>query len=203
MLAMQEESDNSDIVYRDVITIALVIIIILVFICFPFITLDKKSSNADILSPGSLAFQLSWDAAQDVDIDMWVQDPLGELAGFSSQSTTTMNLLRDDLGFHNDSSYVNMENIYTRGILPGEYVINAVLFKINNHLPPVKVFLKINQMQTDKLNNERTETVEIFQKSFELSYETQELTLIRFRFDNNIKLIKDSIHDLQMQLYYQ
>ncbi len=78
---------------------------------------------------------MEWDHDQPDDIDLYVQDPTQNKVHFRLPITNFMYLDKDDLGYANDivknvdgtvtKVNINREVVTIRGIIPGEYIINA------------------------------------------------------------------------------
>ena len=78
---------------------------------------------------------MEWDKGAHGDIDLYVQDPTGAQCSFRFPVANFMHLDKDDLGASNDSVVnadgsvstvrINREVITIRGIIEGEYIINA------------------------------------------------------------------------------
>lgn len=109
---------------------------------------------------------VAWDPNVDCDIDMWVEDPLGNLASFRTQSVGLMTIERDDMGFKNDFIYdttgklvlqsIENKEIWTlRGKQLGEFTLNLHLYSCRIDKVPMQLgqqfdvpvmveFIKIN-----------------------------------------------------------
>jgi hypothetical protein len=78
---------------------------------------------------------MEWDKEAKGDIDLYVEDPLGAKCSFRQTVANFMHLDKDDLGSANDTVVnadgtistvkINREVITIRGIIAGEYTINA------------------------------------------------------------------------------
>jgi len=103
---------------------------------------------------------LDWPANIPSDMDLWVMDPLGHIAGYTtrSQGSGFLSLERDDLGYQNDTfsvggkTYVTNENgevMTIRNLIPGEYSISVHFFaphsnKSDNPTPVTVKVIKVN-----------------------------------------------------------
>jgi hypothetical protein len=95
-----------------------------------------------------------------------------------------MSLNRDCLGAHttevNESgevvNKVNEEIVSLRGIVEGEYIINAHAFNMKGSSPPVKAVIKVTQIKPYK---------EIAAKEREFLTTGDEVTFVRFTLDKN------------------
>jgi hypothetical protein len=91
---------------------------------------------------------MEWNHDQPDDIDLYVQDPTDSRVHFRLPIINFMYLDKDDLGFANDivksvdgtikKVNINREVVTIRGIIPGEYIINAHYYSarewVNNKL---------------------------------------------------------------------
>lgn len=117
------------------------------------------------------------------DIDIWVQDPVGETVSFLRKDAGWLHLDRDDRGEINDTILVdgreliypiNQEVVTIRGIIPGEYTVN--LYYYNAALAgPVETLLKVEKV------NPTLKTV--FVEKLKLEHQDEERTVVRFRLD--------------------
>ena len=105
--------------------------------CFiiALLAMNPKALKAgDIPAKAEYIITVSWPDMNPNDIDAWVQDPGGNLVWFRAREAGLMHLDRDDRGLANDSIVVNgkqivnplnQEVVTLRGIVAGEYVVNA------------------------------------------------------------------------------
>ena len=95
-------SNENDVVFRDVILLALTGFISMVILLIPFVNppTEEESSSTP---PGNVIVELFWDDKRDVDIDLWVQAPDDIPVGYSNKGGLFFNLLRDDLGIYKDN----------------------------------------------------------------------------------------------------
>ena len=105
-----ELSDENDVVFRDVILLALTGFISMVILLIPFVNppTEEESSSTP---PGNVIVELFWDNKRDVDIDLWVQAPDDIPVGYSNKGGLFFNLLRDDLGIYKDNSPTTFNNL--------------------------------------------------------------------------------------------
>ena len=75
----------------------------------------------------------NWADENPDDIDIWVEDPKGNIIWFRNREAGLVHLDRDDRGMLNDTlesegrtvkNPLNQEVVTIRGIVPGEYVVN-------------------------------------------------------------------------------
>src|SRR5215813_12028631 len=99
--------------------------------------------------PGGVIAEIRWDDRLDADVDLWVQGPGDVPVGYSNKAGVIFNLLRDDLGRSGDPVSMNFEIAYGRGRWPGEYTVNAHLYRSADGHFPVPVSAKISVQGTD------------------------------------------------------
>ena len=147
-----------------------------------------KSKAGDVPAKAEYIITLSWPDLDPNDIDTWVRNPAGEVVWFRNREAGLMYLDRDDRGESNSSIVVNgrrvvspfrQEVVTIRGIVPGEYVVNAHYYEskeIDTSNPragqPVDVTLSVVKV------NPRAEVV--FNGQHRLAKRGDEATLVRF-----------------------
>ena len=128
-------SDSSGTVFRDVLMLALIGFVAMVIMLLPHISKTQDETD-EHTPPGNVVIEMHWPDELPVDVDLWVQAPNDVPVGFWNQGSQYFNLLRDDLGKTLDLSSINHESAYSRGVAPGEYIINAHLYRSDRHRPP-------------------------------------------------------------------
>ena len=148
----------------------------------------KALKSGDIPAKAEFIVTMSWPDYNPDDIDAWVQGPSGDLVWFRNREAGLMHLDRDDRGESNSSIVVNgrrvvspfrQEVVTIRGIVPGEYVVNAHYYEskeVDTSNPksgqPVDVTLSVVKV------NPRAEVV--FNGQHRLAKRGDEATLVRF-----------------------
>jgi hypothetical protein len=147
----------------------------------------EPPSKPSIESLGKYVVEVAWTAKGDDDVDSYVEDPAGNIAYFAAPRVGLMHLEQDDLGKTADSLQIagrtisvdeNRERVVLRGTLPGEYVVNAQMYrkdKSRTAATPVRVTLY------------RLRGIDRVLKVRELALrrDGDELTAFRFRIDQN------------------
>ena len=144
--------------------------------------------------PGSLIIDIHWDDKFDADVDLWVQAPGDVPVGYSNKSGIIFNLLRDDLGHSGDPVSMNYEIAYGRGLWPGEYTVNAHLYRSADGRYPVPVTAKVSVRGPDG------EVTNILRSVVQLDHVGQETTIYRFQLDDKGHLIQGSLNRLHKDL---
>ncbi|QIG68663.1 hypothetical protein EVB67_013 [Rhizobium phage RHph_TM3_3_14B] len=157
----------TSILTRDLLMNFLMGLVALVILVLAAIAPAAKDDPAQL--PGNLVASIAWPAGA-IDVDLWVQHGDGMAVGYSHRSDRTWSLLRDDLGIANDSTDINMESAFTRGLPDGEYAINVRCFGCAGHVPvPVAVEVRL------------AEGGVVWRGTVDLLKDKQERTAIRFR----------------------
>ena len=100
-----------------------------------FLLIKPEAKKQDFERRAEFVIVLEWNHDMPDDIDLYVQDPTGNKVSFRTPIKNFMHLDKDDLGYVNDIVYnangeiskvnINREVVTIRGIIPGEYLINA------------------------------------------------------------------------------
>src|SRR6266851_8495252 len=154
----------------------------------------KAEESKGAKPPGNVIVELHWDRGVDADVDLWVQGPGDVPVGYSNKGGAIFNLVRDDLGHSGDPNSMNYEVAYGRGRWPGEYVVNAHLYRSADRKFPVKVMAKVD-MQTRE-----GQVKNLMQSAVELTHVGQEATIFRFRLDDKGELVQGSLNRLHKDL---
>ncbi len=187
------DDDTTGTVFRDVLLLALLGFIAIVVMLLPHISTTKEQTE-DHRAPGNVIVEMHWPNDLSVDVDLWVKAPNQLPVGFWNQGGHVFNLLRDDLGIEGDATNENYEVSYSRGIPPGEYVVNVHMY---GNLPagvtiPVNIVVSVKKKLED--------TRQILNSTVELFRRNQEETAFRFRLDHEGELVPDSVSTLRHPL---
>ncbi len=154
----------------------------------------QQEETSGATPPGAIIVDLRWDEKVDADVDLWVEAPGDVPVGYSNKAGMIFNLLRDDLGHSGDPNSMNYEVAYGRGRWPGEYTVNAHLYRSADNRLPVKVMAKVD-MQTRE-----GQVKNLMQSAVELTHVGQEATIFRFRLDDKGELVQGSLNRLHKEL---
>lgn len=132
--------------------------------------INPTSTEEQMSQPGNIAVLIGWPAGPD-DVDMWVQYDNTQAVGYANKSGRVWSLLRDDLGTANDSTPLNYESAFTRGLPDGEYAVNVRCFSC---LGPVRVGVEI-RLASGSL---------VWKGAVDLVTDKQERTALRWRMAN-------------------
>ena len=140
-----------------------------------FIKPDARKGRVNLKA--EYIISVTWPDHLADDIDLWVQDPIGEIVSYLQKDASWLHLDRDDRGEINDTITVNGEKVVTiRGIIPGEYVVNLYYYKAAGTLP-VDTLVKVEKV------NPTLQTV--FVRKVVMEQQDDELTVVRFVLDEN------------------
>ena len=187
-------------VFRDVTTLALLGFVAIVILILSHIN-PPESGKDDTVPPGNVIVEIRWADGLDADVDLWVKAPSDKAVGYSNLNGKFFNLLRDDLGAYLDPLDLNYENAYTRGIIPGEYVVNVHLYNVRtvtarDSIPiPVQVMVSVAKDRIDGMRSQR-----ILSQQVRLKYVGHEVTVFRFALDENGDILAGSVHNTPIKL---
>ena len=170
--------ETTSLAFTDLLFNALLGFVVMFVLAFLLINPVARSGAID--AKAEILVTLSWPDGRTDDVDLYVEDPAGELVWFRRREAGLMHLDRDDLGDLNDTIEVagqrirnplNQEIVSIRGLRPGEYVVNAHLYRAAGQ-EPVPATVKV-----EKLN---PAVRVVFYGSVELPAQGAERTLVRF-----------------------
>jgi len=172
---------------------ALQVVAFLFFIALLVINPEAKQGKID--SKADFIITMSWPDSHPDDIDLYAEDPLGNIVWYHVREAGFMVLDRDDRGGLNNSivvdgkrvsSPIRQETVSIRGIVAGEYTVN-----VNHYLAttnaPVPVAVKVEKI------NPAVEVVHY--DTLVLDHAGQERTAVRFRVADSGKVVDVSHQD--------
>ena len=190
-----EDVSAGDTVFRDMTMLALSGFIIIVLLLLPWLNI-KAQDQATKEPSGSVIVEAFWPEDRDVDVDLWVKAPEDIPVGYSNRGGLFFNLLRDDLGIHKDPTPINYEVAYSRGINPGEHIVNLHLYREDGALfEPftAKVVVSVVNPETNKRR-------QILESDVLLDEIGEESTVFRFTLDKQGNLNTKNINNEFVQL---
>jgi hypothetical protein len=190
MFDTDNQGDGGGVAFRDVLFLIVFSLVIVIAMLIPYF--NPPTEEATETPPGNLIFHLDWPDELDVDLDMWVQGPGGTPVGYSNMGDRQINLLRDDLGTHRDDTKANFEFAYSRGIRAGEYIVN--LHYYSQHFPGGTRSAPFTLTVSLK-NDGDAESVVLIERDDVIQRAGDEMTLVRFRMDEDGNFLQDSVHD--------
>jgi hypothetical protein len=178
--------DGTFVPFTDMLFNVLLGFAFMVFIAFSLINPTAKSGAVDV--KGEFLITMNWPDHDPNDMDLYVQDPAGNVVWYWSKEAGLMHLDRDDRGDYRNTITVNGQKIQSalrqemvsiRGIIPGEYVVNVNQFmQMKSGTVPVSV-------KVEKLNP--TASVAYY-GTREFDHKGQEETFVRFTVDSDGKV---------------
>ena len=197
---MNRDRYKSSVAFIDLlfnITIGLAMLFIIAFLL-----INPIAKKGDVIVNAEFIITMSWPKDSKDDIDLYVMDPAGNIVYFRDKDNGLMHLDRDDLGDKNDqistdsgiiSFNLNEEHLTIRGIVPGEYIVNAHWYSKatysfknsegNEYTPNDEIPVTI---KVEKLNPYKVIFVDT--KTFSKAGEDQ--TYLRFYVDTDGKVTK-------------
>ena len=188
------EEEDTDTVFRDVIFLALAGFVAVVILLLPHLNPPAQAQD-EAPSPGNVIVELRWPDQINADVDLWVEAPGDVPVGYSNKGGRIFNLLRDDLGKQADTTELNYEVTYSRGVPAGDYTVNVHLYRDLQKEGAIPVAVVVSVKQAPDLPAKQ-----IVARKLELHHEGQELTVMRFSLDKSGRLVKGSVHDLPKAL---
>ena len=166
---------------------ALQVVAFLFFIALLAIAPDAKDGKID--SKAEFIVTMDWPDNHPDDLDLFAQDPAGNIAWYRHREAGFMVLERDDRGGANDFILVNgkkiaspiREEIVTiRGVVPGEYTVNVSHFQATTG-QPVAATIKVQKL------NPAAQVV--FDNAVLVDHTGDEKTAVRFTLDDGGKVV--------------
>ena len=191
---MNNEKYKSTIGFTDLLFNILVGFAFLFIIAFLLIKPEAKKE--DFERRAEFVVVMEWDNDASGDIDLYVEDPTGKQVSFRYHNHNFMHLDKDDLGAMNDTVVnadgsvstvkINREVVTIRGIIKGEYVINAHYYSIRSYdkISPKKPVVTV-KVELHKVNP--YSIMWAGEKKF--TQRGQEETFLRFRLDKDGKIL--------------
>lgn len=161
-----------------------------------FINPDARKGRVNLKA--EYIISVTWPDHLTDDIDLWVQDPIGETVSYLQKEASWLHLDRDDRGEVNDTIVVdgrevvypiNQEVVTIRGIIPGEYIVNLYYYRADS-TNPVETLVKVEKV------NPTLKTV--FVKKLTMRQQDDEQTVVRFVLDRDGGI--ESMNSLQKPL---
>ena len=172
-----------------------------------FLLIKPEAKKKDFDRRAEFVIILEWNHDAADDLDLYVQDPMGDRVSFRLPRVNFMHLDKDDLGKANDTIVnadgsrstvmINREVVTIRGIVPGEYIINGHYYSTRDYSGRPVEFGE-TKIAANKPKKNLTVKVELHkvtpytilwtgQKQF--TQKGQEETFLRFRIDSKGNLI--------------
>ncbi len=182
------DDQDSGTVFRDIILLALLGFVTFVIMLLPHLNPPAKDT-ATTEPPGNVVVEVRWADELDTDVDLWVEAPGDRPVGYSNKGGRIFNLLRDDLGLSGDTTDLNYEVAFSRGVPAGDYTVNLHLYRNRSGTLPIgaTVVISVKRKPEDRMR-------EVASKRVMLAKVGQELTVMRFALDDRGSLVPGSVH---------
>ena len=178
--------DGTFVPFTDMLFNVLLGFAIMVFLSFSLI--NPTATNGAVNLKGEFLITMNWPNDDPNDMDLYIEDPAGNVAWYWQKEAGLMNLDRDDRGDYRNTITVNGQKIRSslrqemtsiRGIVPGEYVVNANLYQQRKPgIIPVTV-------KVEKLNPKASV---IYYGNRDFDHQGEEETFVRFTVDPDGKV---------------
>jgi hypothetical protein len=184
---MGASDDGTFVPFTDMLFNVVIGLAFMVFIAFSLINPTAKTGAVEIKA--EFLITMNWPDYDDDDMDIYVRDPVGNIVWYHSREAGLMHLDHDCRGSSRERIIVNGQRIQNplnqeivsiRGIVPGEYVVNAHLFLPASPAKKFPVSVKV-----EKLNP--TASV-VFYGTQDFDHKGQEETFVRFTVDEDGKV---------------
>ena len=173
-----------------------------------FLLIKPEAKKKDFDRRAEFVIILEWDHDAPDDLDLYVQDPTNDKVSFRLPIANYMHLDKDDLGKRNDTIInadgststvmINREVVTIRGIMAGEYIINAHYYSTRvyngSQLEPnertIDYRSKPQRALTVKIELHKVTPYKILwagEKKF--THRGQEETFLRFRLDSDGEIL--------------
>jgi hypothetical protein len=158
---------------------ALQVVAFLFFLALLVMNPEAKQGKID--TKAEFIVTMNWPDNHPDDIDLYVEDPLGNIVWYHTREAGFMVLDRDDRGGINNSimvhgkrimSPIREESVSIRGIVAGEYTVN-IQYYLATQNAPVPVSVKVEKI------NPMVEVIHY--DTIMLDHAGQEKTAVRFR----------------------
>jgi len=144
---------------------------------------DDSPVDANIISKAEYIVEIEWPLDNPDDVDIFLEDPVGNLINYQMKSRGFMHVDRDDRGSANDKIRtvtgvvtlpINREIITLRGTIDGWYIFNIHMYHKNCEEPTdVSIHMvKLNPYSV------------IMHETFTLEHMGEEFTIMRFNMKN-------------------
>lgn len=186
------EEDGLAIVFRDVLVLLALCYMTVALFVVPFVRQVMDADRDRRASPvGAVSVELVWTrgdgADSESDFDLWVQSPLDSApVGFRNKVGRNFSLLRDDLGRGQTLGSVRFEFASALQPAAGEWIVNGFLYRFAD--PGDRILYTVRVLRTDATGR----SAELYTGSGVVYAHEREVTLVRFRLDDEGRLVPGS-----------
>lgn len=153
----------------------------------------EKSQTDTVKKQAEYFVRIEWQGNHDSDVDMWIQDPRGDIIGYKDKEHLNMYLERDNLGKDpnlKEAGHINEEIISILKVMPGWYTMNLHWFERRSDRSNPEVKWTIVKMKPS-MQTVASGTVTLKQYG-------QEVTAVRFNInaDSQLTQINTSVQNM-------
>ncbi len=151
-------------------------------IAFVLMSIQKKQDEPQIRTKAEFVITLTWDDRNKDDVDLWIEDPNGQVMWYRDKEVGLMHLDRDDLGHINDIITLatgeqvvfpyNQEIGTIRGCMPGEWIVNVHMYA-KRTAEATNIVIKIEKL------NPTVKTIVL--KNIIIAKDKEEFTVLRMQ----------------------
>jgi hypothetical protein len=183
---LRGSDDGTFVPFTDMLFNVVLGLTFMVFIAFSLINPTAKTGAVEMNA--EMLITMNWPDNDPSDMDIYVRDPVDNIVWYHSREAGLMHLDHDDRGSsreritvngHTIQNPLNQEIVTIRGIVPGEYTVNAQEFQAAS-TGTVPVSIKV-----EKLNP--TASV-VFYGTHDFDHKGQEETFVHFTLDADGKV---------------
>jgi hypothetical protein len=152
---------QTSIAYIDLLTVLVALFAVVTGV---LLSQNRELSKGNVTEKAEFLAVLEWDEGSKSDVDLWVRNPGGDVVNFRSRDRGLVSLDRDDMGSANNtvvgadgteiSNQVRREMAVVRAIMPGQHLINVMLFSLRDK-PPVSARVQIIKLNPYRVLLER------------------------------------------------
>jgi hypothetical protein len=144
--------DGTFVPFTDILFNALLGFAVMVFIAFALIRPDANAGTVDLKA--DIVITATWPDGNPDDVDLYVEDPQGNVVWYYVKEAGLIHLDRDDRGNYRDTveangrtieNPLNQESVTVRGIVPGEYVVDVFRYTATTG-EPIPVTVKVEKI---------------------------------------------------------
>lgn len=116
-----------------------------VFLFFiAYLLINPIAKKGIITPPDKVIITALWDPESTADVDMWMEDPVGDMLSFQNKVIPGAHLEKDDLGDNNDTVWingvktvtpVNIEVIHIQSLQAGIYYVSLHAYNLRKEGP--------------------------------------------------------------------
>ncbi len=152
---------QTSIAYIDLLTVLVALFAVVTGV---LLSQNRELSKGNVTEKAEFLAVLEWEEGSKSDVDLWVRNPGGDVVNFRSRDLGLVSLDRDDMGSANNTvigadgaeiaNEVRREMAVVRAIMPGQHLVNVMLFSLRDK-PPVSARVQIIKLNPYRVLLER------------------------------------------------